>query len=323
MSQPIPVICDRCAARGHAGEALFAGFGDLLDFEPVPRKHNRADGWTPEVQRYFIAALALTGSERQAAHAVGKAAFGVTQLRKAEGSQSFMAAHAKAMAFFEEEQGRRRSEGLHAAASYAGHRHAPVPVAWSGAATRQGGPASAPEPEPELTEEEREERHLKTLESIFDKFILKVQAERQARLDGDIVAADHYCRQITFIEVLLDLGEPGWDFHKAIEQRCGVNLVNIAATPLSLLFDEVRREKWAELGEPERPRPPSHDELVERDGFYTAKGEMFEGTGDYRDVIKWQRVLAEKHRRAAEAQVAWEAKAMAQAATWRVRVEDE
>src|SRR5436189_2896297 len=110
---PVAVICDRCCARGHAGDEHFARFGDLLDFTPVPRKKHRADGWTPEVQRYFIAAYALTGSERQAAHAVGKAQFGVTQLKNAEGNESFMAAHAKAMAFYEEEQGRRLPEGLH------------------------------------------------------------------------------------------------------------------------------------------------------------------------------------------------------------------
>ena len=159
---PLPVICDRCAARGLAGDDLFAQFGDLLDFTPVPRKKTRADGWTPEVQRYFIAALALTGSERQAAHAVGKAAFGVTQLCKAEGNESFMAAHAKAMAFHEEENSRRLSEGLHTAATHAAHHHgrAPAPP-WSGAATRRGRPANAhiphlqsePEPEAELTDD--------------------------------------------------------------------------------------------------------------------------------------------------------------------------
>lgn len=210
---PIPVLCDLCATRGQAGGIDFAIFGDLLEFAPVPRKKTRADGWTPEVQRTFIAALALTGSERQAAHAVGKAAYGVTQLKLAEGNESFMAAHAKAMAFYEAEQRRRLSEGLLVAATHAGHRHAPVPAAWSGAATRRGRPANAhlhreerePEPEEELTEEERWERLLPVLESIFGKFILKVQAERQARLHGDIVAADHYCRQMTVIEVFIDL----------------------------------------------------------------------------------------------------------------------
>lgn len=90
-----------------------------------------------------------------------------------------------------------------------------------------------------------------------------------------------------------------------------------------MLLDEVRREKWAELGEPERPPPPSHDELVERDGFYTAKGQMFESTGIIAGFFQWQRDRDEKYRRGAEAQVAWEAKAIAESAAWRARVEAE
>ena len=37
--------------------------GDLLDFTPVPRKLNRADGWSAEKQRAFIAALSAALSE--------------------------------------------------------------------------------------------------------------------------------------------------------------------------------------------------------------------------------------------------------------------
>jgi len=47
----IPVICDRCRATGVSGEADFSHLGDLLEFDPVPRKTQRADGWTPERQR--------------------------------------------------------------------------------------------------------------------------------------------------------------------------------------------------------------------------------------------------------------------------------
>ena len=39
----------------------------LLDFEPVVQKMPRADGWTAERQRTFIAVLAETGSQEQAA----------------------------------------------------------------------------------------------------------------------------------------------------------------------------------------------------------------------------------------------------------------
>jgi hypothetical protein len=67
----VPVICDKCRAEGMAGDEAFSGVPEILDFEPVPRRA-RADGWRPEHQRAFIAALAITGSPRQAARAVGK-----------------------------------------------------------------------------------------------------------------------------------------------------------------------------------------------------------------------------------------------------------
>ncbi len=42
----------------------------LLDFAPVPLRH-RSDGWTPDRQRQFIAALAAMGSVRGACRVVG------------------------------------------------------------------------------------------------------------------------------------------------------------------------------------------------------------------------------------------------------------
>jgi hypothetical protein len=87
----IPVICDQCRATGVAGDESFAAIPDLLEFEPVPRRA-RANGWTPEHQRAFIAALAITGSPRQAARHVGRAQFGAEQLRTARGGRSFAAA---------------------------------------------------------------------------------------------------------------------------------------------------------------------------------------------------------------------------------------
>lgn len=83
--KPLHVVCDRCRAEGLAGEDPFQAFGALIDFEPVPRRTKRADGWDPEVQRAFIAALSLTGSDRAAARAVGKSAYGVSQLIEHEG----------------------------------------------------------------------------------------------------------------------------------------------------------------------------------------------------------------------------------------------
>ena len=84
----IPVICDRCRAEGSAGGDGFADIRDLLAFDPVPRRVH-VNNWTAEHQRAFIAALAITGSPRQAARAIGRHAFGAEQLRTAKGGRSF------------------------------------------------------------------------------------------------------------------------------------------------------------------------------------------------------------------------------------------
>jgi hypothetical protein len=55
---------------GLAGEDPFEAFGALLDFDPVPRKTNRTDGWDSGTQRAFIAILSLLGSEGRSARAV-------------------------------------------------------------------------------------------------------------------------------------------------------------------------------------------------------------------------------------------------------------
>ncbi|MEO5612627.1 MAG: hypothetical protein ABIT68_07705 [Sphingomicrobium sp.] len=80
-SEPIPVICDLCRAAGEAGEQPFADLAGLLSFAPVPRRPH-ANGWTPEHQRAFIAALAATGSPARAARALGKHAFPNSQTLK-------------------------------------------------------------------------------------------------------------------------------------------------------------------------------------------------------------------------------------------------
>jgi len=92
----IPVICDQCRASGMAGDEAFSGIPDILSFEPVPRRA-RADGWSPQHQRAFIAALAITGSPARAARSIGKHAFGAESLRKARGGRSFAEAWEAAM----------------------------------------------------------------------------------------------------------------------------------------------------------------------------------------------------------------------------------
>lgn len=70
----------------------------LPDFTPVPRKY-RHDGWTPERQKAFIAALADTGSVSRAAAMVNMAQANCYTLRRAAGAESFRRAWEAALDF--------------------------------------------------------------------------------------------------------------------------------------------------------------------------------------------------------------------------------
>ena len=107
----IPVVCERCKAEGNAGDDAFSGVPDILDFAPVPRRA-RADGWKPEHQRAFIAALAITGSPRIGARTIGKHQFGAESLRKARGGKSFAEAWDAALDIARERELARIRENL-------------------------------------------------------------------------------------------------------------------------------------------------------------------------------------------------------------------
>ena len=60
-------------------------------FTPVPLRY-RHDGWTPERQRLYVAALAATGHLGKAARAVGMTEQSAAKLRRRPGAASFDAA---------------------------------------------------------------------------------------------------------------------------------------------------------------------------------------------------------------------------------------
>jgi hypothetical protein len=240
----IPVICDRCRSTGVSGEGDFSHLGDLLDFTPVPRKKERVNGWNAERQRAFIAALSATGSKRRAAQAIGMATFGVDQLLKAEGNESFKAAFDKAMLIAKTNGSMKIAQGVADAAARNAQLTPP---------SRLRGFEPEPEPEPTMGEDEKWD----LIHRIGVKFMRKVAAEREARLAGEIVAADFYLRQITMIEVTFDLmaARLGEDARQALaELRRGEHsIIHIASTPLTDWLDRARREWWRQEGEPERP----------------------------------------------------------------------
>jgi hypothetical protein len=321
MTEPnraaIPVICDRCRAEGLAGEDPFAAFGDLLDFAPVPRRQKRANGWDEEAQRAFIAALSLTGSQRAAARAVGLAAFGVKQLLDTPGSEEFAAAVDEAHAIAADERSRRLAEGVRAIAAEQSAWRPPDPP-WAGAATRAGrsGPARALASSGparlaaahEMSQEERRAAIDRIMEGLIDPYLLRLSMEREARLAGQIVAADFYLRQVTFMEVLLDMVS-GDGFRVLRDfRRDGFDLTQIAQTPVSRLLGAARREYWEAIGEPVGPEHPPRDRLEEHDGYSTEPLEfIWGGPPEYRE--EQERALEERHARDARAQVEWEAAA--------------
>jgi hypothetical protein len=325
MQYQIPVVCDYCRAEGVTGADPFAAFGALLDFDPVPRRTGRGDGWTAEVQRAFVAALSLTGTIRAAARAVGKAQYGVDQLLRAPGSDGFRAAVEQALALAADERARRLAEGVRAvAAEHSGWRPAPPP--WSNAATRnpplplQGrgtarsavegqaveGPGAAGPVDPDTLTPEQEEARWFWLERLVRQYAIKLEQERAARLAGKIVDADFYVRQLTHVEVLIDLaGTDGFRILREHRER-GIPLVDIAETPMSRLLDEARRATWAELGEPPRPAPIPRDLLQDHGRFSIEPPEAIWGGLDL-SCEEQRAAYDERHRQAAEEQVEWEA----------------
>jgi hypothetical protein len=79
----------------------------LLVFEPAPRKVERPDGWTLELQRELIARIAHLGSPGKACDAMDKNLSGAKHLYRTEGADSFRAAWQAAIALA---AARRRAE---------------------------------------------------------------------------------------------------------------------------------------------------------------------------------------------------------------------
>jgi hypothetical protein len=182
----------------------------LLDFEPVPRQRVVAGAWTAEPQREFIARLAVTGSCGRASEEMGKTDTGVRKLYRSPEGASFRVAWDGAVELAK----RRKSEGaVTEEAVVPGSRpptldhrrkHDPSPQPSPQPLSREGGEGLA---------DPQDERKWQLIAQLGARFLKKVAAEREARTRGEIVAADFYLRQISFIEVLIDMSASkfGWD----------------------------------------------------------------------------------------------------------------
>lgn len=254
------------------------------DFTPVPRKCRRRDGWTAERQQGFIAALRQLGDPEKAAQTQGLTGNGAYQLRKAAGAESFAAAWDAAV----DQAGRRR-----------------------------GGRPTGADP-PEANDDDGARASAVLLDQLIAKYGLKLGQERRARLEGRIVEADFYCRQLSCLEVMLCLADGGLELLQSL--RAGhYGVLDIAATALSNHLEQVRRSIWREKGEADRP-PPT---MVAR--LEGARGEI--GIA-HDDAIRggsekhMQSQIAAKEARArimAEVQAEWEERARTDAAAWAAR----
>ena len=226
----------------------------LLDFEPVPRKTGTKDAWTPDLQRQFIALLAITGSPGKACAVLGKDRTGVRKLFDSPLGASFRAAWEGAVALAKQRGPVREFVKPGTTPPAVDHRFRATPPPappHRGEGSLEG---EYDEPDPD------EEQKWALIHNIGLKFMRKVAAEREARLAGRIVAADFYLRQITFIEITFDLTATafGWDAGRALKtlRRGQHGIMDIANTELADWLDQSRRLWWAQEGEPERPKHP-------------------------------------------------------------------
>jgi hypothetical protein len=89
MTDPAPDSPDPSSAHPEPAEGPAT---DLADFTPVPRRMNRGDVWTAEVQRDFIEAIADLGSVEAACRAVGRSPASAYRLRRHPLGEGFAAA---------------------------------------------------------------------------------------------------------------------------------------------------------------------------------------------------------------------------------------
>jgi len=145
----------------------------LLDFEPVPVQP-RINGWDADAQKAFIALLAITGSRRLAADAIGRQASSIERILKRDDAEALRAAHDAALALF------RRNHGQMLAHRVAAAKSSPT-------LSRGGGPAQPMEALPgqilnEHGEWEDESAYRRRVEEAVDSIGAKLVRCRRAFL---------------------------------------------------------------------------------------------------------------------------------------------
>lgn len=311
---------------------------DPLAFTPVPRRA-RHDGWTAERQRGFIRALAETGSVKAAARRIGKTTEGAYQMRLHPDADSFRAAWEAALAsgvqrltdiameravegvpipvFHKGEQvGERRwyndrllmfmlkhhqPDRYNTPALAPGTRH-PETIAREAAkqcpVCRERAEADAELARKNAWQAEFDDKAF--FDNLIRTYYLKAQAERRARLEGDIAAADLYLRQLSFFELVLEGCGVRHNLIQMYQREYGRELpiYTVEAEPghLTPHLDRLRRQAWEEAGEPPR---------LEIDLHPNCDWSLSGYSGDAAKEREWARKRAK--RLLAEGQALWEA----------------
>ena len=184
----------------------------LLDFAPVPRLIVKANGWTPGMQRMFIAWLAWYGSPTNACDELGMARSGADKLYKAAGSEEFRAAWDGAIALFE----RRRIARTVSRHAGAGALRAPTvsrksPSAFAGEGRGEGAPGQILN---EYDEWEDEASVVSRAEDARDSISGKLRRSRRLYLQE---ISDSPGKRAAF-EILTDL-PIDWDKARRLEPQ--------------------------------------------------------------------------------------------------------
>lgn len=259
-----------------------------LDFEPVPRKY-RHDGWTPERQRAFIAALANTGSVTHACARINMATEGAYYLRRAPGADSFRAAWAAALDHGVQQLADlaidRARDGVAVPIFHRGEQvgekrwyndrllmfvlkhHMPNRYGGQiGGGTRsketiereaaENCPACRERREWEAGEGETVDAYAEWLDGIVERYMLKVGYEHDQRQRGEWVAADFALRQLTHLELILDMGGRTQELLKHYTTRPSEHggEHELYAGPISEILAAKREAYWESVADP--PRPP-------------------------------------------------------------------
>jgi hypothetical protein len=257
-----------------------------LAFTPVPRNGKPVTGLNPTRQRYFIAYLSGCGCVKMAAKAIGVSTSALYQLNKAEGAESFSAAwdtainmgarrvrdtlmehaiHGTPERLIKDGEVilERRKFNTRAMQWIVQQR---LPEEYGGSLNVTGTPQSAlPHSIRKLKEEWRAEWEAEaatnaedaeaqrdaeldnTLERMTKKYQAKIREEYYHRATGNQIAADFALRQLTQIEVIMDVGGLSYNFINNAFHTAPHN--GPWSTKVSRALEDARHDAWEKVSE--------------------------------------------------------------------------